>query len=225
MHLDMVQSKRACLHESAQPQSAHKWVFDMLRWWRTSMDGIECCVNRHRKTLRFDGTLVCHRLVQALSLVLMSAAPAFLSNQFSWWCFMFITILFVDLTENLPLLSPAQAQKSSTALVHEGSAMIASTSKVINVDCISSSLHDAVVVSISSVTSLGGFTEIDGIGRIGPTLGSQLVSQILIVLPSLTCLMIPYFKTSLPSITACQICEGWFLTELEGNNCLGSRPI
>jgi hypothetical protein len=110
-----------------------------------------------------------------------------------------IIILYVDLTLKIPLLSKFQAQKSSCLLVHNGMLIITAASIGKKNSWIISSLQVELVSSIRWLTSIGGFCFKDTIGLMFVSLGSQLCSQIFVVLPSPIRLISPWARTSLPS--------------------------
>jgi hypothetical protein len=63
----MLHSSSACLQESSAPQSVHRLLCAICRWWRTSAEGRDCLARFQRNNLTFDRTCTCHSSVHSFS--------------------------------------------------------------------------------------------------------------------------------------------------------------
>jgi hypothetical protein len=136
--------------------------------------GRDCLASLQRKTLIFDGTLIFQSFVQLLESAELSELEARPSSHASLRVFMSTSILYADLTVNIPLLSKFHDQKSGIFLVHRGIPKITSQSALTKHSWTFSCFHDAEVALIKSLTSCGGSLDSEAIGLIISLLGNKL---------------------------------------------------
>ena len=197
--LDIVQSSKACLQESAAPHIWHAGKVAILRWCRISYVGIDSLAKCHKNTRILLGTCVCQRDDQLLLSSVLDG-PSVPYSQFSRLSFVFWIMRYAERTVKFPFFSLLQAQKSSTLLVHKGILSMAFASMGIKTVRTRSTLHVDVVWSISSCTRVGGLATNEVIGLKTSCRGIQLCSQIIVLSHVPILLMTPYFIISLPSI-------------------------
>jgi hypothetical protein len=101
----MLHSSSACLQESSAPQSVHRLLCAICRWWRTSAEGRDCLARFQRNNLTFDRTCTCHSSVHSFS---SRHESEWLSDSYSHVVLLSrvsTSIRYADHTENTPHLS------------------------------------------------------------------------------------------------------------------------
>lgn len=113
--------------------------------------GVEHLAKRHRNILILEGTSIFHSFVHSFASCSSPDEPSTSSIQFSLVIFVCNIILYADLTENSPLFSALQAQKSSIDLVQRGIERMTSASIGKNTWRMRFSFHDVVAALIDQL--------------------------------------------------------------------------